>query len=82
MIFVFVLISSVGVQHCNAFIPTLGLEGPQWGPIEIIFLSVRLSAVTSASLFGNQSARPIIARSACGHSIDGNHVFSVTSESG
>ena len=41
--FVFVLVSSVGVQHHNAFIPTLGSEGPQWGPVKLIYQSVLVS---------------------------------------
>ena len=27
-------ITSVGVQRTNAYIPTLGSEGPQWGKIK------------------------------------------------
>ena len=47
-VLVFVFISNVGVQRRNAFIPTLGSEGPQWGPVELLYLSVRLSV----SLYG------------------------------
>ena len=42
-IFVFVLISSVGVQRCDAFIPILGYKGPQWGTIELMCMCLCLS---------------------------------------
>ena len=51
-IFVFMLISCVGVQHWDAFIPTLGSEGPHWDPVDIIWLSLCLSVRSSASIFG------------------------------
>ena len=54
-IFVSVLISSVGVQRSNAFIPTLGSEGPQWGLGKIIYLSVSLSLYLYVSLPGHPS---------------------------
>ena len=44
---VFVLISSVGVQRHNSFIPTLGSGGPQRGPFELMCLSVCLSVSMS-----------------------------------
>ena len=48
-ILVFVLISSVGVQRSDVFIPTLGSEGPQWGPVELICMCLYLSV----SLYGH-----------------------------
>ena len=39
-------ISSVGVQHRDAFIP-------QWGPVKLMCLSLCLSVVFSASTFDN-----------------------------
>ena len=52
------------------FIPKLGSEGPQLGPVELICLSVclslRLSVGSSSLLVGDQRERPIIAHSACG----------------
>ena len=39
-IFVFVLISSVGVQRRDAFIPTLGSKGTQWGPVKLMWSSL------------------------------------------
>ena len=39
-ILVFVLISSVAVQRCDAFIPALGFIGPQWGPFKLMCPSV------------------------------------------
>ena len=45
--FLFVLISSVGVHHCNIFIPTLGSEGPQWVTFKLICPSVCLSVYPS-----------------------------------
>ena len=39
-IFLFVLIYSVWVQRWDAFIPTMGSEGPQWGLVEIIYPSI------------------------------------------
>ena len=54
-IFVFVLIFSVEVQSHDSFIPTLGSEGPQWGPVENIFcpvcLSVSLYLCISVSIY-------------------------------
>ena len=54
----------------------MGSEGPQWGPVELmcscVSLSLHISIVSlylhlyvrsPASLFGNQRARPVIARS-------------------
>ena len=40
--FLFVFISSLGCQHRYAFILTLGSEGPQWGPFNIICLYLSL----------------------------------------
>ena len=59
-VFVLLLISSVGVQSCDAFTPTLGSKGTQWGPVQLIptlgssrfHISVRLSEQLSVSLFG------------------------------
>ena len=55
--FIFVLISSVGVQRRDTFIPTLGSEGPQWGPDKLIcpYLSLflYLSVRSSAAMFGD-----------------------------
>ena len=42
VIFLFLLIPSVGVQHRNGFIPTLEPKGPQWGPVELICPSLCL----------------------------------------
>ena len=42
-VFVFLLISSVGIQSCDACIPTMGSWWTQWGSVEIIFLSVGIS---------------------------------------
>ena len=50
-VFVFVLISIVGVQSCDACIPTLGSKGSQWGPVNIMYRSLRISVQSSASLF-------------------------------
>ena len=77
-IFLFILIFSVGVQHHDAFIPTLGSGGPQWRPVEhfcpyiclslclSICLSFYLSGWSFASIFFNQCVWPVIVRSACG----------------
>ena len=48
-----ITITSVGFQRCNAFIPTLGSEGPQWGPVKLMCLSLRLYVWSSALLFGD-----------------------------
>ena len=52
--FVFVLIYSVGVQWHNAFIiPTMRSKGPQWGPVEPIYLSLCPYLCLSISLSGH-----------------------------
>ena len=43
MITININITSVGFQRHNAFIPTLGSGGPQWGPVEFMCVSVCLS---------------------------------------
>ena len=61
-----ITITSVGVQRHDAFIPTLGSEVPQWGPVNLIFSSVSLyvrmylciSFLSSSSLFGNHPCSP------------------------
>ena len=63
-VFLFVFISSVGVQSRGVFIPTLGYRVPQWGPVYLIcpsvFLCVSLylflSVWSSASHFGNHKS--------------------------
>ena len=56
MININITITSVGVQHSDAFIPTLGSVGLQWGPVAIICLSICLSVClsvrSSPSIFG------------------------------
>ena len=71
-IFVFVLISSLGVQHRDAFIPILGSKGPQWVPGKLVCMSSSL--VLSVSLFGLPhhflviiKAWTIITRCVCGY---------------
>ena len=46
-VFLFVFISSVGVQCRGAFIPILGSEGPRWCPFELICISLCLSVSLS-----------------------------------
>ena len=73
MITITITITGVGVQRRDSFIPTLGYGVPLWVPVET-FMSVRLSlhpylyffVWSSASIFGDQSTRPVIARSTCG----------------
>ena len=50
-IFLSVLISSVGVQRRDEFIPTPVSKVPHWGPVEIICLSVRISVSLFLFLF-------------------------------
>ena len=70
--FLLVLISSVRVQRCNAFIPTLGYGGPHWRTVKNIYMCLFLYLyLLSTSLFGGQSTRSIIAGSACGCSSQG-----------
>ena len=52
VIFVFVLIFSVGVQHRDSFVNTMGSKGPQWCPVEHICLSISLSLCLYVSIFG------------------------------
>ena len=59
-IFVLVLISSVGVRRCDAFI----VFYPPVGSSQAC-MYVSRSGRLSMSLFGDQSAQPIIARRAC-----------------
>ena len=59
-IFVFVLISSVGVHLCDAFI----VFYPPVGSSQAC-MYVSLSGRLSMSLFGDQSAQPVIACRAC-----------------
>ena len=47
VVFVFALISSVGVQHCDAFILALGSGVPQRGKVKLIYVCVRLSMCLS-----------------------------------
>ena len=56
--FVFVLIFSKGVQRRNAFIPTLGSEGTQWVPVELICTSLCLSVCSYVYLFDNHFCSP------------------------
>ena len=72
VVFVFVLISSVGVQRRNSFIPTLGSGGHQWGPVEIVCLSICPSVSPPLCpvfcvAFWQSFVRPVITRSTCGH---------------
>ena len=65
--FVFVLIYSMGVQRQYEFIPALGLKGPQWDPVELIYPSVSLYLCMFVRItFWLSFARPIFACSACG----------------
>ena len=52
-----ITITGVRVQRCNTFIPTLGSEGPQWDPVELICLSI--------SLFGHPRFLLVIICMAC-----------------
>ena len=47
-IFIFVFISSVGVQCHDEFIPTLESGGPQWSLVELICLYLFISVWSSA----------------------------------
>ena len=65
--------TGVGVQHSDEFIPTMGSEGPHWGPVEIMCLClcpyVSMSLCISFHVaFWRSFLRIIIARSACVHS--------------
>ena len=53
-IFVFAINSSVGVQRRNSFIPILGSKVPQWGPVELLCLSLCFYFRYYASLFGDR----------------------------
>ena len=59
--FVFLLISNVGVQRRDAFIVFYPLVGSSQS-----YMSMSLSGWLSTSLFGDQSAQPVIACKACG----------------
>ena len=65
-IFVFVLISSMGFQPHNAFMPTLGSKVIQWGPVEPIYMSISLSIFLVVFVnFWRKFVPPVFARSAC-----------------
>ena len=53
----------------NCFIPTLGSKGPQWGPFNIICLSIYLCLSTydhPHRFLEEKNVRPVIVRRACG----------------
>ena len=65
--FVYVLISSVRVQHCDEFIPTLMFVGTQWIPVKIISFYVHSSLFLGVCILYWQSlAQPVIVISASG----------------
>ena len=83
MITIAITITSVGVQCQGAFIPTLGSEGPQWGPGMLMGMSLCLSVCPSLFISVSLSrhlhcflliinARSVIARSACSHATGSN----------
>ena len=64
-IFLFVLISSVGVQHCDSFIPTLVFGGPQWITVKLISLYVHQPLCLGVCiLYWKSLAQPVIVSSA------------------
>ena len=52
MITITFTITSVGIQCHDAFIPSLGSRGPQWGPVDLTCPYLCLSLYISVSLSG------------------------------